>query len=780
MARQADYWEQGLKAYKAQNYRGAIEAWLKELERGEASGHFKGKGAVAKVNLLRFIGGSYFQLGLNGQALAIFRQALALAEQLGDRSAQVDLNVDIGRSYEYLGRYEKSLASLTTAKQLVAQIGDHPSKGLILNGLGQVHSNLAHYEQALASYQQALQFARSKGIQWLEGSVQLHIGMLHLNRGVFDKAIGHLHNAYDIAHNLEDTRGQSATNNSLGNFYYSLGQHGEALKYHHQSLAIKKRLQDKYGQGIAHFNIGNTYKSMGRRQEAIQSYGTSLKICREIHDKYGEAQALNSLGAVLLATKAYHSALPRFRNSLTIGEEIKSPQIQCLSTMNIGASLHGMGKADEAYRFLGQSLEICTRTDSPEELWKVHRGLGTIEEEKQKFDKAIVNYRKAIRFVETMREGVSGSHGRISFMQDKMMVYDQLVELYRQLHHKFPSRGFDKKALEIFERKQGRAFLEDMGRSGARHFAGLPDDVRRKETSLPLELKNAKTRLKSALSKPRKEQDTELIEQLENNMASLEAKINKLKAEIREKYADYYALKYPQPASVEHLQQRVLNPDEMMLIYGVMEHKTCLWVIGKDHFSLHTIDAGEADLQDKIQVFMDEIHKVERAIVKKSPLYRIRRVIKTSLRKVEPAGRHLYNLLLPQSARGIIKDEQTLCVVPTGPLYSLPFEALTPPKAASNSKANYLIQDHAVVYLSSASLLKTLRDAQSRRNTPPKYPLLAFAHPVYENAGSAVNAGKGMSVKDLRTRAYQKLMGGHFSELPETETEVKWYTNDQF
>jgi CHAT domain-containing protein len=82
---------------------------------------------------------------------------------------------------------------------------------------------------------------------------------------------------------------------------------------------------------------------------------------------------------------------------------------------------------------------------------------------------------------------------------------------------------------------------------------------------------------------------------------------------------------------------------------------------------------------------------------------------------------------------------------------------------------HYLIEDIPISYLSSASLLKTLREAKARRTTSTHYPVLAFAHPVY-TLDIPQNTG---TVRSLRSEAYRELLGGGIPELPETAEEAK-------
>lgn len=106
---------------------------------------------------------------------------------------------------------------------------------------------------------------------------------------------------------------------------------------------------------------------------------------------------------------------------------------------------------------------------------------------------------------------------------------------------------------------------------------------------------------------------------------------------------------------------------------------------------------------------------------------------------------------------------------------ALPFEAL---QTTSGKKPRYLIQDHAVAYLSSASLLKIIRDAQGRKKHRPEYPLLAYADPVYQRdsqaAASKDSNDAAASVSQLRAQALRAAAGGgEFIPLPETADEAK-------
>ena len=200
-----------------------------------------------------------------------------------------------------------------------------------------------------------------------------------------------------------------------------------------------------------------------------------------------------------------------------------------------------------------------------------------------------------------------------------------------------------------------------------------------------------------------------------------------------------------------------------MLVYGVMQDKTCLWVIGKEGFQLNTLPLGEKDLGRKIAAYRRLIRKAAaetgKAMGPQDP----------ARQGLDQLRHELYTLLFPASVRPALPPGNLLYIIPTGPLYYLPFESLA--GQAPGQPPHYLVEDYAIAYLSSASLLKTLREAPARKQVQPPYPLLAFANPRYAAGPSSQTDDK--SVRALQTRAYREIMGGTFPELPETEDEAR-------
>ena len=217
-----------------------------------------------------------------------------------------------------------------------------------------------------------------------------------------------------------------------------------------------------------------------------------------------------------------------------------------------------------------------------------------------------------------------------------------------------------------------------------------------------------------------------------------------------------------------------------------MENFTCLWEIGKDNFAFYRIAAGEAALNKKVKQFRTEMLEVLDAIQRRQPNYFITKVANDSICALREKGRELAEILIPQNARNVMTNARTLYIVPSGPLYFLTFESLVWMHPATRKGFSYPVDENPVAYLSSASLLKSLREAMSRSKDKAVYPLLAFANPVYSDmqettsdpppstaSGDIQSSGESVAEPSMRARAYLDLLGGHFAELPETEDETR-------
>ncbi len=153
-----------------------------------------------------------------------------------------------------------------------------------------------------------------------------------------------------------------------------------------------------------------------------------------------------------------------------------------------------------------------------------------------------------------------------------------------------PGQGYDRKAFEIFEHRQRRVFLEQMGKTGTRRFAGVPNKLRQREEQLGIQLDQMQHNLSDELARPR--QTLERVTELERRITALKGEERTLRSTLQSRCPEYYALRFPQPIDLNELRSRTLRPDELMLAYHVMSENTILWLIGTQQTQMYLLPIG--------------------------------------------------------------------------------------------------------------------------------------------------------------------------------------------
>ena len=703
-------------------------------------------------------GSTAYQDGNYQEALGRWKEALEIAEQIGDKRVIGIFAANIGLAHAKRGEYERALEFHEKALRMNREIGDKGNSAINLNNIGAVYNDMGRHDRALEYYREALVIRRETKDRNGEANLLSNMGVVFSDSGCYKDAFKSLNAAVGVYRDLNDTLGEISVLKNLGVVYTRTGQYPDAMDAYQKALAMIRAINDPRTEAILLSNIGGVHIQLKEYPNALECYQKSLDIQRKSGNRHGIGNDLSNLGVVHKRLKAYDNALANYREALEIKRSLGDRLNEGAILGNIGLVCEEMGRYEEAMESMVASHQICQEFNLPEYLWRALRGRGKVEARLGKNDDAIRNYTLALDTIENMREGLAEKELKTAFMQDKYHVYDELTVLLSELHAQDPSKGYDWNAFEVFERKQGRVFLEEMGKSGARNFSGIPVEVVAEETRLEMELLKIRAAMETqeagVADKEREQLLREKAEGLENRLLAV-------RETIRNQYPDYDALKYPEPVDLDHLRKSVLGRGELLLVYDVMENATCLWAIGKDHFSLQRIDLGNAPLTAMVHAYRDNsINFFRGEKLRGAPAAPVAKSSATEKK------RSLHDLLFPGTVPEIMNGYSTVYIVPTGPLYLLPFEAL------KDGSGRYLVEHHAFAYLSSGSLLNVLRTAQARRETAPRYPFLAFANPVYDMPKQIDD-----TVEELQVRSFYSLMRGAIEPLPETEDEVTQIRN---
>ncbi len=406
-----------------------------------------------------------------------------------------------------------------------------------------------------------------------------------------------------------------------------------------------------------------------------------------------------------------------------------------------GGGVFGFG---EALGILFEDSATTLGIATQESQLKSYATEGRRHEQNRAWNDAIASYKQAVEVLEDIRSEAKKSDIQESLVAQYLWVYTHLVKLCLQLNQ--PEEAFS-----YAERSKARSFLDQLAEGGADIRKGVDPALLAEEQALYAQLEPAWDALGEKIpqydaSKSQTERETlgNELTALQQEIDRLNQSLDRLQRTMRYRNPRYAELKYPQPITLHEVQSQLLQDGESVLEYFWGDAELYLFVIGHKDFHALTIPLKEPQLTARIEQFLTPF-----------------RTIGTSL-SLEEALKQLdlnlaYQLYqdVVQPAESFLQGTHTLLIVPDGALHYLPFEmVVTQPPAA------YLIQNYAIVYAPSASVLKPEILYYSEEEGQPTQTCFALA-PFHEKSHT--------ESAQLR-KAFQNLK---LSQLASSEQEVK-------
>jgi CHAT domain-containing protein len=266
-----------------------------------------------------------------------------------------------------------------------------------------------------------------------------------------------------------------------------------------------------------------------------------------------------------------------------------------------------------------------------------------------------------------------------------------------QLHQQNPSQGYDAKALHASERARARSLLELLTEAGAKIRQGVNPQLLQQEQNLQQQL-NAIENKRYQLTQGNYTQQQ--LDQLKAQSESLINQLKELEAKIRITSPRYANLKYPQPLTLQQIQEKVLDEDTLLLEYSLGKERSYLWAVTKNSITSYILPS-----ESKIAEIAQPWREINQS---------------TSVE----SGLPLSEILLKPVASQL--GNKRLLIVGDGLLQYIPFAALPIP-----SKPNTpLLVEHEIVTSPSASTIAIQREQLQNRPTVAKT-IAVLADPVF-------------------------------------------------
>ncbi len=628
------------------------------------------------------------------------------------------------------GEYVRAAQDCAIVLRLAREAGDGEDAAAAQINLGYILRESGDLAGALDAIDQALTFYTAHP-EHVHGLISVHQarGITQLVQSDFARALESFQRALALSEKIKYREGIIPALNSIGEVYRGQGQPERALQYYERA---RQAVGDDNAWNMAFIfnNIGMSYDALGDFDRAIEFIQRARAVAEKVKFRPRVANSLAILGDLELKRGKPDKARALYEEELRLARELRDVAAEAQATLGLAQVAQAGGenagaieqaeRAAELFRKLGQKVDLATA------LTLHGRSLRALQREEE----AGAAFSEAIAAVEEVRGHVAGGDvERETFFAQQIAPYHEMISLL--VRQNKPAQ-----ALAMAERASARVLLDITRGARTELTSALTPQEQQSERELEIKLASAEREL--ARLRTAEKQDAGAIVQAEASLRETQRAREEFETLSATTHPELRRAALPAPlVATADLAPLLGGGKTGLLRYVVTDTESFLFLVTRP------ADSGGPQLK------VVSLGKKRRDLARLAEDFRGRLAVR-SLAWEKPA-RDLYGLLL-QPVEKELAGLESIVIVPDGPLWELPFQALE--KEADHP----LLADYTIRYAPSLTLLSRL--AQGAAPAPPEHTLLAFVNPALSREN-----------KEAATEKIA-LMNSDWQPLPETELQA--------
>jgi len=641
--------------------------------------------------LARTLSGSIQPLLLLGhydQALAAGDRARALFSKQGNTLRLARLDINIGNIYHRQDRFRDALVCYERAYHELAAHDDAEGMAAVMSNLPLCYMNLNEFPRALDMYRKARQHCEQKGMPILVAYADYNIAYLYFLRGEYGRAIQMLREAAQSGKKASDAYQVALCSLDLSEIYIEVNLIPEALQLAREANEHFERLGFGYEAAKALVFAAIAASRQGQAFEGIKLFSTAKElfirdknhIWPSLIDLY-EGLVLFNEGRLFEARRVCVEAREFFSTSSMPGKA-------ALAELLLVRIALRMNDAATARTHCEPALQQVGNVESPMLTYQAEFLMGEVERATGNADLAYECYRRARTALETLRGNLRGEELKIAFFQNKLEVYENLVELCLT----GPQRL--EEAFEYIEMAKSRSLMDRLMQP-----VHVPSDVDAGQSELVRSIRNLREELNWYYNLIEREQlkpeepSPDRIRKLEQDARAREDDLMHALREATLDEATQAGLQLPRAVSLEKIRS-LLPVDTALVEYFRIQDRDVACVLSRDELQIRPVTV-ESRVKKALQLFQFQLAKF-----RLDPKY-VAASQEPMLRSAQGHLASLYQELIAPIAD--LLDAKHLVFAPHGLLHHIPFHALF-------DGESYLIDKFAVSYAPSASVYALCRE----------------------------------------------------------------------
>jgi CHAT domain-containing protein/tetratricopeptide (TPR) repeat protein len=660
--------------------------------------------------------------GDNAAALKFYQRALPLREEAGDRSGVAGTLNNIGTVFRKIGDYQQALEYLMRSEKELTALGKDRGRVVVLGNIAQAYGFLGDYPRALDYNSQSLEIAQKLGDrQQIARALNLD-GVLQNWRGNYRGAMESIQKSLKLWQETGREWGVAESLNNIGEVYQSQADHKQAIQYFSRSIAICRKIGNRSLESDGHKNKGAGLLALRRPSEAMKEFELGYKLSASVGEKVVISISLYDMAQAQMQLGRSAEAIRYLERAAEIQTGIGDRRDLADTRTRLADNELRLGHPKAALRIAREAEEIAAAVDRQDALWQAKLVAGKALRRLSKDGEAQTEFDGAIETIESLHLHVAGPVTAVStYFADKL-------EPYRERMALAVSQGNVNQALTFAERSRARALTQILGNGRTEVPKSLTaHEIAQKET-----LQNQLASLNILAAHATETSSPEEIVSLRTRLARARNEWDSFETTLLAAHPDFAAQGGVSGViGGAEMQKLAIQTGALIITYAVTPRVTYVFVQ----------KPGAKTRVFPIRITAASLSRATREF---------RRQIISSDLGLGPTAQEMFQLLLSPLADELSRYP-ALIVLPDGPLWDVPFQALQP------RPNHYLIEDTAISYVPSLSVLSdTMRRGPQRSGAFPS--LLALGDPVTSSADRLPEA-------ERQVRQIQKLYGEQHSRV---------------
>jgi CHAT domain-containing protein len=418
---------------------------------------------------LRAKGNALNLAGRNQEAIELYEQAFKIFEQLHDEQQIARTLTNSVQALILLGQYDHAETAANRARDLFTKLGETRRLARLTNNVGNIYHRQDRFEEALACYERAYEQLLAYGDSEELVIALSNMSMCLITLNDFPRALATYERAQILCGEDKMPLLRAQADYNIAYLYYLRGQHSQAIEMLHAARRRCEATGDRYHFALCHLDLAEIYLELNLSHEAIHMAHEGQTLFRKLGMGYEEAKCqayeamgFSQFGKAVRAVELFVDARAKFVREKNLVWPSLIDLYQALVLFNEGRLFESQRLCAKAAAFFDASFlpgkavlchllfarlalrrgdasgarEECQRAldrlkalEAPVLHHQAHFLLGEAQLAAGEPTAAYGSYQQARQSLETLRGSLRSEELKISFMKERLQVYERLAEL---------------------------------------------------------------------------------------------------------------------------------------------------------------------------------------------------------------------------------------------------------------------------------------------------------------------------------------------------------------